>query len=161
IHQHGLLGLTRPSWASFVEGFFAPSNGLFILSAWLLIGIVGMVLCWRARRRPAEVVLCAGMLLTAVLFLSSLLLARGGWGMGPRYIAIAIPFLAAPAAAGFAAAAQRLALAVAAASLRFAASLLYVGSALIFPLWPDKLRNPVVELAWPLLRDGYAPYSLG
>jgi hypothetical protein len=161
IHHQGLLGLTRPSWSNFWSTFFTIDNGLFVLSTWLLLGCVGMVLCWRARRQRAEAALCAGTFAMAILFMSSLLFARGGWAMGPRYIAIAIPFLAAPSAAAFALAARHLASFIAASALRFASSLIYVGAALIFPLWPDKLHNPVVELSWPLVRDGYAPYSLG
>jgi hypothetical protein len=161
IHHQGLLGLTRPSWSNFFDTFLAIDNGLFVLSTWLLLGCVGIALCWRARRRRAEVALCGGMFATAIGFMSSLLFARGGWAMGPRYIAIAVPFLAAPAASTFAAAAEHIAAFISASALRFAASLIYVGSALVFPLWPDKLRNPFVELSWPLLRDGYAPYSIG
>src|SRR5207248_5647211 len=136
-------------------------NGLFVLSAWLLLGCVGMILCWRNGRRRGEAALCAGMFITAVLFLSSLIFARAGCAMGPRYIAIAIPFLAAPAASAFEAASRRDGWMVGASALLLAAVMIYVGASLVFPLWPDKFHNPVVELAWPLLRDGYAPYSLG
>lgn len=168
LHQQGLLGLTHPTWRHFFDGFLAPGNGLFVLAPWLVLGLVGLWLLLRARAprgpRNREALLCAAMLLTAVWFLSSFLFAGPGWHgweIGPRYIAIAVPFFALPSARAFERARAHSGLAIGAAALLFSSVVLHVGASLTFPLWPDKLWNPVVELAWPLLRDGFAPYNLG
>ncbi len=158
IHGTGFLGLSAPSATSFFQSFLAPDNGMFVLAPWLLLGIAGWVLVWRARRARPEIAVSAAIGIIAVIFLTCLLFARGGWQMGPRYIAIAVPFFAAPAAAALAALGPRLR--AVATGLVLGAVLLHVAGALLFPHWPDKLRNPVVELVWPLLRDGFAPYCL-
>jgi hypothetical protein len=160
-HHQGILGLTYPTASNVYQGFFSPDNGLFALSPWLLLGFVGLYRLWRRGERRAEVAVLGAMSATGIWFLSSLVFGRGGWQMGPRYIAIAIPFLALAAGAALEAAGRRPALGAAAGALVVAGTLIYTCSGLTFPLWPDKLRNPVVELAWPLVRDGYSPYSLG
>jgi hypothetical protein len=162
LHGQGILGLTRPSLRNFTEGFFALDNGLFALAPWLLLGVAGLLMrLRRGQERRGEAAAAAAVVVSMSLFLVSITFARVGWSMGPRYITIAVPFLAAPAAAAMEAAARRTVLLLGATALRVASSLIYVGSALVFPLWPDKLRNPVVEIAWPLVRDGFAPYNLG
>lgn len=158
IHGTGFLGLSAPSAKSFYQSFLAPDNGLFVLSPWLLLGIAGWIVAWRARRNRPEVAVAAGIGGIAVLFLTCLLFARGGWQLGPRYIAVAVPFFAAPAAAAIAALPERWL--AAAVGLVLGGAMLHVAGGLMFPTWHDHLANPVIELAWPLLRDGYAPYCL-
>jgi hypothetical protein len=96
---------------------------------------------------------------------------RAGWSVGPRYIAIAVPFLAWLAGAGLAAvddprgamddprvsfAARALARATIVAGV-----VVNVVAATTFPHWPSMLVNPLYELSFRLLRSGYAPHSLG
>src|SRR5262249_32622724 len=148
LHHHGLLGLTHPSARNFYEGFLAPQSGLFALSPWLLLGVAGMVLLLRAGKARAETLVCAGVLAVGLLFLASLELAAApwhGWEIGPRYVAIAVPFVALPAAALFGRAIERPGLAVLAGGLLLCSCLLYTGASLVMPLWPDKLHNPLVE----------------
>ena len=40
-------------------------------------------------------------------------------------------------------------------------TVIFVAGATTYPHWPDGLRNPIYELAFPLLAHGYAVHSLG
>jgi hypothetical protein len=41
------------------------------------------------------------------------------------------------------------------------AAIIFVTAATTYPHWPDRQRNPLYELAFPLLTHGYAVHSLG
>jgi hypothetical protein len=42
-----------------------------------------------------------------------------------------------------------------------ASATIFVVGGTIFPHWPDRLRNPLYDLVFPLLGRGYAVHSLG
>ena len=81
--------------------------------------------------------------------------------MGPRYMTAALPFLAWLAAAGFRAVERSRPARVLAQTLVVSAAIVFVTAATTYPHWPDRLRNPLHELAFPLLTHGYAVHSLG
>ncbi|MSP17387.1 MAG: hypothetical protein EXR73_12410 [Myxococcales bacterium] len=166
-HQLGVLGIVGPSGAAFFQALLAPSNGLFVLMPWALLALVGAVAIWRsaeARARVGAEALCAGAVVLAyVVFLGCLVptFGRGGWSVGPRYIAVAVPFLGWLAGAGLNALDGRRVLRAIAHGLVLAGVAIHVLAATTFPHWPDVFVNPLYELALRLVGDGLVAPSVG
>lgn len=152
-HQHGFLGLTRPMWPAFMGSMLSPDNGLFVLMPWLVLAFPGGIVLWR---RGERVLPLTGAAIAAIFiaFVSSVLFWRGGWSVGPRYVTEMLPFWLPFVAAQLAAWRPY--------PLRFAIATGVIGASVIiftlssatFPYWPDDIRNPVWEIAIPLVRDG-------
>jgi MFS family permease len=165
--KNGFMGLVGPSWTSLVNTLFLPANGLVVLAPWVLLAIVGAiaVLASRGLRRRcgAEVLACAVIFVADTLMLGSLVpyMARGGWCVGPRYMTLAMPFVAWLAAAGFEVAKRRRPTRLLGLALVLASVVVFVVGATTFPHWPDRLANPLYDLIFPLLGRGYVAHSLG
>lgn len=163
----GFLGVVGPSATCFWTTLFTPSNGLFALVPWSLFAIVGAVAVARDRearaRCGAEALVCVAVIAVNVALLSSLdpYMSRGGWSVGPRYLTASLPFVAWLAAAGFRAVERFSPARLLAQALVVGAAIIFVVAATTYPHWPDGLRNPIYELAFPLLTHGYAVHSLG
>jgi hypothetical protein len=163
----GFMGLVGPSVDSFWITLFLPSNGLFTLAPWAifaLVGVIAVALSREARARcGAETVVCVAVPLVYVVFLGSAdtYQAHAGWSVGPRYMTAALPFVAWLAAAGFRAVDRFAPARVLAQALVVSSVIVFVTAATTYPHWPDQLRNPLHELAFPLLAHGYAVHSLG
>ncbi|HJX51939.1 MAG TPA: hypothetical protein VJ801_04155 [Polyangia bacterium] len=163
----GFLGVVGPSAKCFWTTLFLPSNGLFALVPWTLLAAIGAVAVARDRearaRCGAETVVCVAVLAVNVALLGSLdpYMSRGGWSVGPRYLTAALPFVAWLAAAGFHAVERSAPARVLAQALVVSSAVVFVTAATTYPHWPDELRNPLYELAFPLLTHGYAVHSLG
>jgi hypothetical protein len=104
-----------------------------------------------------------GIFAAYLAFLSSLgaYMSRGGWCVGPRYMTTALPFVAWLAAAGFTALHRKTATWVLAQASVVVAAVVFVVAASTYPHWPDPLANPLYEISFRLLREGYAVHSLG
>src|SRR5262249_7395598 len=53
-HEGGFLGIKTPTWHAFVGSFFSPLRGLFALSPFLLVALVGIRRCWKQRNTYGE-----------------------------------------------------------------------------------------------------------
>jgi hypothetical protein len=161
-HTAGFHGLALPKLPAIVGSLFAPDYGLFVFSPVLALGAVcAVVLCARGRRRDG--ILALAIAVVMLLFLSGMSNWRAGWCAGPRYIASVAPFLVAPIAQlwPLVRGRARAVLAVLAAGLTIPSVALNVVSGALYPHYPPQLDNPIFDLALPLLRAGYVPYSLG
>jgi hypothetical protein len=165
--HRGVLGFVGPSAICFWTTLFAPSNGLFTLVPWVLFAVVGAIAVARDRearaRCGAEAVVCVAVFAVNVAFLSSLdpYMSRGGWSVGPRYLTATLPFVAWLAAAGFRAVERFSPARVLAQTLVVCAAIVFVLAASTYPHWPDRMRNPLYELVFPLLKEGFVAHSLG
>ncbi len=165
--KNGFMGIIGINKAALTSTFILPSNGILVLAPWVLLALVGGIVVARkreARRRMgAEATVCATVGIAYLLFLSSLLpyMARGGWCVGPRYMTVAMPFVAWLAAVGMQAAERWTATRVLALALVVASATIFVVGGTTFPHWPDRLDNPLYDLVFPLLGRGYAVHSLG
>jgi hypothetical protein len=142
------------------SSLFSIDYGLFIFSPVLLVGVVGaFVALVRGPRRAglAILALAVGM----VVFLSTLPNWHAGWCVGPRYVAVVTPFLTAAIAYAWRATRRRFALSAITAGLVVPSVVLNVASGAVYPHYPETFDNPVFDLTFPLIRDGYAPYSMG
>lgn len=91
---------------------------------------------------------------------------RGGWQVGPRYLATLAPILGLAALAGLDAfargsTARRRAATVFAAGATVHAMLLSGIASAYFPHIPTEFSSPFFELFVPILREGFAPHNAG
>jgi hypothetical protein len=96
-----------------------------------------------------------------VCFLATLPNWHAGWCVGPRYISAVAPFLTAGLAYSWRATRRRFLLSALVAGLVVPSVVLNVVSGAVYPHYPEVFDNPVFDLTFPLIRDGYVPYSLG
>jgi hypothetical protein len=163
----GLMGIVGFSRASVSQLFVRPDNGLLVLSPWVVLSAIGAVsIAARADARARvgrEAAVCAVMVTVYCVFVAALEpeFGRAGWTVGPRYVAIAMPFFAWLAAAGLDACLRHETLRVPALGLIFVGAGVHVLAASTYPHWPLEFQNPLFEVSVRALREGYAPYSLG
>jgi hypothetical protein len=163
----GFMGIVGFSTENLMQLFMSPSNGLLLLSPWVILSIVGTIaiaINREARQRVgAETAVAVAMGVTYCAFVTALAphFARAGWTIGPRYIAIAMPFLAWLAAAGLETCLEHEAAAVPAYALLLVGVVVHVVAASTFPHWPRDYDNPLYEVSFRLLEEDHAPHSLG
>ena len=166
-HKVGLLGIIGPNAQAFYQALLAPDNGLLVLSPWVLLAVLGAVAIARSRearaRVGAEALVCGVVAVLYVLFIGSLEpeFGRAGWSVGPRYIGVAVPFVAWLAVAGLAAVEDRPVARAVAHALVLVGVAVHVVAASTYPHWPIGFRNPLNEVSLRVLRSGLAPHSLG
>src|SRR5262249_6599665 len=139
----GFVGIVGPSWASMRQLFTYGSNGLLMLSPWILLAVGGAVVILRDRKRRAtlgrETVLSLAIIVVYLAFVASLEpeFGRAGWSVGPRYAAIAMPFFGWLAAAGLAACNDHRELAIPAIAMILVGVMINVLAATTYPHWPN------------------------
>jgi hypothetical protein len=147
----GLFGLQAPNLGILLRLLFDPARGLFIFAPIIAAALLAIPSAKRALPRAAFVTL----LLTPAALIavySGYPNWHGGWNVGPRYIAGAIPFLLFPLAF---ARGRRIA-----ALLLGASAAAVVPIALTFPFPDRSFIMPWSTLALPLLRDGLVAPNL-
>jgi hypothetical protein len=163
----GFMGIVGFSTENLVQLFASPSNGLLLLSPWVVLSIVGAVAIANNRQARQRVGVEAAVAVTVVLVYCAFVVAlaphfaRAGWTVGPRYIAIAMPFFAWLAAAGLETCLKHEAAAVPAYALLLVGVVVHVVAASTFPHWPRDYDNPLYEVSFRLLEEDHAPQSLG
>jgi hypothetical protein len=181
-HQQGVLGAIGPNREALAQVLITPDNGLVVLMPWVVLAAVGAVVLWRRRTWRAEAVTCALIAVSYVVFVGSLVpeFGRAGSSVGPRYIAVAMPFFAWLAAAALdaidptTAAGPRATGGVLAAlvddkallrglahRLILAAVAIMVVATTTLPYWPPEVANPVYEVGFWALGRGHVSPSLG
>jgi hypothetical protein len=160
-HQTGLVSLSYPRPEALWGITFGLHRGLFVLSPYLLLALIGYRAMWHDRhRRPEFWVLLA----TPVLFLlfnASSVMWQGGFAVGPRYLVPALPFLAVAAHAGLARAWRRVA---------WRPLIVLICGWSVGTVWaqtiagqsfPDYSANPLIEFSLPRLMAGDIARNLG
>jgi hypothetical protein len=165
-HKQGVLGLIGPTREAIAQTLFRPDNGLFFLSPWVAVALVGGVaLLGRkdARKRiGAEIVACLLVVTLSLLFVCSLApeFGRAGWSVGPRYASAAIPFAGWLLAATLGTYRSAAVWTIAGATILYSV-FVHVVAAVTYPHWPTGVSNPLWEISIRALRENLAPYSLG
>lgn len=166
-NRTGFWGIVGPSTEAARQLFTIGSNGLLVLSPWVVFAIIGAYRIFadrerRARLGPEALVACV-VVAIYLAFVSALVpeFGRAGWSVGPRYIAVALPFFGWLAAAGVSGVATRDELFVPVVGAVALSVMVNVVAATTYPHWPIQMQNPLFEVSFRLLRDGRAPHSLG
>ncbi|HEX4404712.1 MAG TPA: hypothetical protein VH560_07780 [Polyangia bacterium] len=159
-HTAGFHGLALPKPAAFGSFMFSADYGLFIFSPVLALGVAAAVLVVaRGPRRDGVLILALTSLM--FFFLAGMSHWRAGWCVGPRYITTVAPFLAFAVVLAWPVAGERPWWSTLFAGLVIPSVLLNVVSGAVYPHYPEVFNNPVFDLTFPLLGEGYAPYSIG
>jgi len=159
-HQKGFLGMDKLRWEAFSGSMFAPDNGLLFFCPMLLLAFVGWYLLAK-RKQWWTYGLTTSIVAIYVLFISALNFWRGGWQLGPRYITAMLPFMMIPVAVAMSAMAKRWTTRGMAAGLMVVGIVVYALSCALYPHFPERFKNPLYQVTFRLIRDGYAPYNLG
>ncbi len=162
-HMRGFHGAGLPSLTALVGVFFLPGFGFFACSPFLAVALLATgFLVVRGPR--AEGLLCAAVLVVLGVFLAGIPNWRGGWSVGPRYIAATVPFLVVTLAYAWPRVARarlgHLAWSIT-AGLILAGVFVNALAAVIYPQYPPQLKNPAFQLLIRLPFEGFVPYSFG
>lgn len=173
-HAQGLYGIVMPDPEALRALSFDLGFGFFSTSPFMVLGLfgvwVGLVFGYgsateRAQLRRATVVWSLAMAGTWAVS-AGFLHWRGGWTVGPRYLAAAPPFFA----FGAACALERLArvgrktraVTRGLAGGLALASVLTIGTVgFVYDTLPESFTRPFVQFALPMLRGGYLPHHVG
>ncbi len=147
----GVLGISWPSLSRLATLLASPSRGLLLYSPVLVLGVVALV----PRRREPAAWFRASFVAALVLAMSGFQSSHGGWGMGSRYLILALPFLV--EAAHDRGAGRGL---IAAACLAYSV-VLCVTPALSFPFAPEFIAFPHATLTRAYLAAGFATPNWG
>jgi hypothetical protein len=98
VHHTGFMSLTRPSVSTLWGITLSPFRGLFFLSPFLLLGVIGFYYFARAGHHRAEFLVSLVIVVSFFIFNSSSVMWWGGFAVGPRYLLPMVPFLALPVA---------------------------------------------------------------
>lgn len=96
LHHIGLISLTYPKLDIIFELAFGTYRGLFLISPYLLVSILGFYWFAREPGARAEFFVSLWAFVSFWLFNSSSAMWQGGFGVGPRYLLPMLPFLALP-----------------------------------------------------------------
>jgi hypothetical protein len=144
--------------------------GVWLVAATLAsVGYASLTLPPPARRDRAVGVVILGTALSMTFLIGMMNNWRGGWTVGPRYLATLIPALGLASLAGLDAIHASLARdrALQRVITLFAAGATlsgFVASGLVsatFPHVPEQFGSPFFEMAGPVLRDGFVPRNAG
>jgi hypothetical protein len=157
-HTSGFLGITVPSGRAFVLSFFSPLRGLFALSPFLAMGMVGLHPRFGSRDCRPELRVCAALLACFAYFTSSFSYDSWGWTTGPRHLTPLVPFLLLPAARVLTAARTRPMIAGSLAGM-IGLSILATSAMTFLNYIPDSLTNALYQVALPFLTTGHLPHT--
>jgi hypothetical protein len=162
--EQGFMGFQLPpKWDVLFSSMFSPAYGLFFWSPFLVLFLPGAYLWWRYRREQRYLLwILLGLLAWWLFYHSVQFNPRGGWSVGPRYIANIVPFLCLLATWG----ADQL-------HLRYGNRIVplvavtaiwsiwhYSLASVLFPHIPDHSVLPQIEIVNTMLLRGFTPPNL-
>ena len=160
-HEEGFFGAVGLQPEALYGLLVHPGAGLLPLTPILLAAVVGFYLLLRTRRTRADGALALGVFLLTLLGIAVMNNWRGGWTIGPRYLAVVYPFLALAALRGLEPFVRR---------WPRATGCFVVGSTLVgfvlsglpsvyYPHYPIAIDRPVTQVVSVLIRHDFAPLT--
>jgi hypothetical protein len=162
-HEQGLYGAVAPSAEAMYGLLFDPGAGLFLLTPMCWFAVYGGVCLCRERATRAAGACLIGICALSVLAISAMNNWRGGWTIGPRYLAVCLPFLGFAALHGLSQLARRAPAWVEGIALGCSAAALVASGipSAYYPHLPPELTRPLPQLFSVLIAHGFAPLNLG
>ncbi|MDH5671993.1 MAG: hypothetical protein OEZ06_07565 [Myxococcales bacterium] len=162
-HHEGFFGAVGPSAKAFFGLLIDPGAGLLPLTPLLALAGLGLWIALRDRQQRPEALCVLSLGVLTVLAIASMNNWRGGWTVGPRYLAVMVPFMAWAALLGLERMAERIeaptvVLALGATATGIAASGL---PSAYYPHLPPEIVRPLPQLMGVLIAHDYAPPNAG
>ncbi|HEX2678671.1 MAG TPA: hypothetical protein VHM19_18590 [Polyangiales bacterium] len=160
-HHQGLYGAVGPSAYAMYGLLIDPGAGLFPLTPLLVLALPGLYRMLRDEKQRADAITILAVVVLTVLAISSMNNWRGGWTVGPRYLAVCVPFLAWPALRALDDWLDRMPLMAAGFALA-ACAVGLIASGLpsaYYPHLPPELERPLPQVYAVLIAHGYAPMN--
>jgi hypothetical protein len=150
--NQGFFGITFPRPGVLFQILFGQFRGLFFLAPVLAVAPIGLLLLVRDRPTRLPGLAAGAIALYYVLFNASYYYWSGGWSLGPRHMAPALPFISLGLAPLWSSTKSWLRLVLGALALYGAVVALVAVSTTAQP--PDTYRKPLTELLWPNFAQG-------
>lgn len=161
-HRSGLYGLVGFDLEAARSILFGVDKGLFVTAPVFLFSAWGIRLLFRRPERRAEAIAVTVMAVGLPVVVSSMLVWRGGWAVGPRFLVAVMPILGWAALLGLDGIRRRapnVALACLVATL--VAGICVAGlTSVYYPHLPREITRPLRQLVPVLLAHGYAPTNV-
>lgn len=163
--NEGFFGASSFSWDAAGGLLFHPAYGLLTVTPVLFFAFLGFPVLLRRRRDRVDTLVALAIPLSTYALICFMNNWRGGWTVGARYLAVAIPFVAHAALEGGTWLARRSRMPRLFASISvgatIAAFLLQGSLSAYYPHVPEAFTRPLLQLMRPLVRHDFAPYNLG
>lgn len=162
-HWEGFYGLVSLDPKAMVGLLFDPSYGLFLTTPLIVFAVPGFVLLVRDRKQRLDAIFALLCVLVTYFVICGMNNWRGGWTIGPRYLATVYPMLGWAALRGLDALGSRLPTFAAIAAIgTLGASIVVSGiQSAYYPHIPPTVDYPMGELYSVLIAHDYAPWNLG
>ena len=166
-HSTGFMSLTYPHFDALWGLTFSRFRGLFFLSPILLLVIPGMVIGLKRSSYRGLLYVVGGSILAFFIFISSSIMWWGGFAVGPRYLAPAIPLMALPLGITISyingqETLRRMVGLFGVAMLGLISVSLIWSATFAGQNYPsDAIRDPLIDYVIPALRDGDIARNLG
>ena len=170
----GVMGLRAPRLQNLFDAFLAPYEGLFYFAPWHVLAFIVPLACLFTARRPdvpasllkdnrRSLLTALAALAALTLFIACHSLWRGGWTLGPRYIVPFVPFAAlallhgtVARGSGFVRNTTRI------TAVLVSVSIIVTGAcSLVSQGFHTAFFNPLREVVWPLLAEGFVTVNAG
>lgn len=163
LHEEGFFGAVGVQWEAVYGLLVDPGAGLFTLTPILVFGAFGLGVLVARRWSRADGLLLLALVGLTTAGISVLVNWRGGWTIGPRYLAVVYPFL------GWAAlfALEPLIRRAPRVSAAIVVGTLFVGFALsgatsvYYPHYPEAIDRPLTQVVRLLVAHDFAPRNAG
>lgn len=159
----GFYGSGSWRWEAAGGLLFDLGYGLFPLTPIFLLAFIGFPVLLKNKRTRIDAIFALAIPLVTYALICTMNNWRGGWTVGPRYLAVAYPFLGWGALEG-ARVLSRFsprgvaAFAVASLSVGLLAS---GGPSIYYPHLPEGITRPLPQLLRVLVQSNFAPYNAG
>ncbi|MBN1653793.1 MAG: hypothetical protein JXA30_08455 [Deltaproteobacteria bacterium] len=162
-HLEGLYGAVGPSVEALYGLLLDPAAGLFPLTPIMLFSLFGFGILLRNQSQRLDSIIALSIAALTLLTICSMNNWRGGWTIGPRYLALVVPF----AAWGSLVCLERVAKKL--PRLSFSLALGCTAAAIVasglpsayYPHIPPDFTRPLSQLFSLLIAHDYAPYNWG
>jgi len=143
-----------------IDGGLSPFNNAAPLLAFAVIGFPKLVRDRRTRPGGLVALLCVALTYVVITFMNNW---RGGWTIGPRYLAVVVPFVAWAALEGLNVLADRWPRAVAVLVIGVTGTALVASGvpSVYYPHLPPEFTRPLGQLYDVLVAHDWAPSNVG